>query len=66
MAYIYFAKLTLTLLTRKSPKHIIVSFEINHFLYKLNHQRPVQSEIGGFLFLPPSALVNLSKPVNAE
>ena len=29
-------KLTLTLLTHKSPKHTIVSIEINHFLYKLN------------------------------
>ena len=30
-------KLTLTLLTHKSPKHTIASIEINHFLYKLNH-----------------------------
>ena len=30
-------KLTLALLTHKSPKHTIVSVEKNHFLYKLNH-----------------------------
>ena len=29
--------LILTLLIHKSLKHIIVSIEINHFLYKLNH-----------------------------
>ena len=30
-------KLTLTLLTHKSPKPTILGIEINHFLYKLNH-----------------------------
>ena len=30
-------KLTLTLLTHKSPKYTIVSVEINNFLYKLDH-----------------------------
>ena len=30
-------KLTLTLLTHKSPMPNIVSIEINHFHYKLNH-----------------------------
>ena len=30
-------KLTLTLLTHKSPNYTIMSIGINHFLYKLNH-----------------------------
>ena len=33
----YCKKLTLTVLTHKSPKHTIVSIEINHILHKLNH-----------------------------
>ena len=46
-------KLTLNLITHKSSKHTIVSIEIKRFLYKLNHQKSIQSYIGGFLFLQP-------------
>ena len=40
----------LTILTHKSPTHTIVSIEINHFHYKLNHKGQFKVKLTDFYF----------------
>ena len=45
-----YKKFTLTLLTHKSTNHNIISYEINHFLYKLTIKGQLKVELADFYF----------------